>query len=224
MINGSLFHFEKIIILLSLLTGATVTKSLPEKVLVAPVPCTMSNGKPRPYPCEFAIQTVWFMGKNGNVVGKITPGNTSVKLPKSKADSSFTSTAGESFIYTVAVDFRRINVPAFPKKEVTIPGLGFYTISTSTVDSPISPGELTVVRRLDVGPSLPKSGLRPVRASFKLQLNYAMSGGQPTLIAPVRYIQIANPITFTKFPSSINLYRDRAEAWITCSASVDFSK
>ncbi|GAB4024012.1 hypothetical protein GCM10028773_44280 [Spirosoma koreense] len=186
----------------------------------------MSNGKPRPLPCEFEIMTLWLMGKNNEVLGKITPGNTTIKLPKSKAVSNSKSSIGESYVYTVSVDFRRINPAAYPPKKAPFPGLstGFYTVSTSTVTDPISPPEIKTVKKVDVSPNLPKPGLRPNRVTFPLQLNYGASGGQLALTWPVQYIQIANPLTFQKIETNTNKYRDKAEAYITFSVDVDFTK
>ncbi len=219
----------KKVIGLLLLVALSASRSSPiVDAPVAPmtVPCKMNNGQERPFPCEFQIVTIWLMGKNGEVVGKLTPGSTSVKLPKSKAESSSDSPGTQSFVYTAAVDFRRINTPSFqPKPSPLTTKIGFYQISTSHVDYPISPGELTKVSYVNVSPALPSPGIRPNRVSFKLQLNYAVPAGQqPFLTAPVKYLQIANPITFTKFPVSVNQYRDRAESWMAFYASVDFTK
>ena len=191
----------------------------------APVPCTMSNGQNRPYPCEFQLQTMFILGKDNEVVGKITPGNTTVKLPKSKAVKVIHSSGGDSYFYTVSLDVKRINTPSFSPKLSPIRGLkiGFYEVGTSLVTHPISPGEVTLIKRVDINSELPKPGVRPTRIGFTLQLNYSTGSGA-TLIAPVQYVQIRNPITFTKLPSSVNQYRDRAETWIAFSVSVDQTK
>ncbi|GAB4002017.1 hypothetical protein GCM10028807_59650 [Spirosoma daeguense] len=192
-----------------------------------PVPCKMSNGQPRLFPCEFQIQTLYFLGKNQEVVGKITPTNTTVSLPKSKAVKTIHSTGSDSYTYNVSLDFKRINTPSFSPKPNTagLPPLktGFYEIGRSTVSSPITPSEVTLIKKVDVSPDMPSANSRPNRVSFTLQLNYATGNGA-ALIAPVQYIQIKNPITFTKFPASINLYRDRSEAWIAFSLGVDLAK
>ncbi len=193
----------------------------------APVPCKMSNGQPRPFPCEFQIQALYFLGKNQEVVGKLTPTATSVKLPKSKAVKTIHSSGGDSYFYNVSLDFKRINTPSFSPKPSPIPSppllTGFYEVGTSTVSSPISPGEVGVVKKLDVKPELPLPGTRPNRVSFTIQLNYS-TGDNATLLAPVQYVQIKNPITFTKFPASTNLYRDRSEAWLAFNIQVDLTK
>lgn len=67
------------------------------------------------------------------------------------------------------------------------------------------------------------TGIRPNRISVALQLNYT-TGPAATLVAPIQYIHIKNPITFTKLPSSVNLYRDRSEAWLAFDVSVDLTK
>lgn len=218
----------KISILFSLLIVLSAFRSLRVSEPLAPnapVPCKMKNGQNRPFPCEFQIMAMYVLGKNNEVVGKITPTSTTVKLPKSKAVKMTTSSAGESYFYNVSLDFRRINTPSFSPKPVPpgLPKLAFYEVGTSTVDSPISPGEVTVVKKVDVSPNLPKPGIRPNRVSFPLQLNYTTGSGA-SIVAPVQYLQIKNPITFTKFPNTVNLYNDRAEAWITFKTFVDMTK
>ena len=210
-----------------LLTGLLASRPGLLPAPLAPSPCKMHNGQPRPFPCEFEIQTLFFLGKDNEVVGKITPVGTSVKLPKSKAIKVVHSTSGDSYFYNVSLDFRRINTPSFLPKPNPIPGpklaTGFYEIGTSTVDSPISPGEVMIVKKVDVSPSIPAPGIRPNRVGFMMQLNYSTGDGA-TIVAPVQYLQIKNPITFTKFPASTNLYRDRSEAWIAFSVRVDLTK
>lgn len=194
--------------------------------LVAPVPCTMSNGQPRPFPCEFQIVAIHLLGKNNEVVGTLKPGSTTVKLPKSKAISNPQNLSGESFIYNASLDFRRINTPSFPPKPIPkgLPGVGFYQISTSAVNFPVSPSELTIIKRLDSSPAVPPPISRPNRVAFTLQLNYTKGAGAALTAPIVQYIQIANPITFTKLPNAISQYRDRAEAFMAFNASVDMSK
>ena len=217
----------KIILFALLLTGLIASRPTTELAPPVPVSCKMNNGQPRPFPCEFQIQTVFFLGKNNEVAGSITPANTSVKLPKSKAIKVIHSTSGDSYFYTVSLDFKRINTPSFSPKPNPIPGpvlvTGFYEIGTSTVSSPISPGEVIIVKKVNVSPELPPPGVRPVRVAFPLQLNYS-TGSNATIVAPVQYLQIKNPITFTKLPSSTNLYRDRSEAWIAFNVGVDMTK
>ncbi|MEZ0484956.1 hypothetical protein [Fibrella aquatica] len=216
----------KTLLLMALLMG--LARFLPLSVVepAAPINCLMSNGQPRPYPCEFRIVAINLMGKNNEVLGTLTPGNTTLKLPKSKAVSYTTSISGQSFAYNASLDFRRINTASFPAKPVpkSFPNLGFYQISTSWVTSPITPSELTLIKRVDVAPNVPGPLIRPNRVAFTLQLNYS-TGSNATIVAPVRYIQIANPITFKKpFPAPINQFRDKAEAFMEFLVTVDMTK
>lgn len=215
----------KSFVLLTLLAGSTALTPHLAPAPPAPVSCTMSNGQPRPFPCEFRIGLITLRGKNDELVGTLKPGSTTLKLPKSKAVSNPQNSAGESFTYHATLVFQRINTASFAPKPVPkgFPALGFYRVSTSTVSSPISPGELTTVKLLNVNQVVSPIGKKPVQVAFTLQLNYS-KGANATLVAPVQYIQIANPITFTKFPNAINLYRDRAEAFMPFNVSVDMSK
>ena len=119
----------------------------------------MNNGQDRPFHCEFQIVTMFILGKNNEVVGKITPTSTTVKLPKSKAVKMVPSSSGNSYFYNVSLDFKRINTASFSPKPNPIPGskplTGFYEVGTSMVTDPISPGEVSVVKKVDVSPNIP---------------------------------------------------------------------
>lgn len=211
------------VLLASLISAVSIVDTAPP----SPLPCKMNNGQPRPFPCEFQIQRLTFLGKNQEIVGQITPASPNVKLPKSKAVDIIHSTSGDSYLYNVSLDFRRINTASFLPKKSPIVGsrlqTGFYEVGTSTVGSPISPGEVVLVKKVDVSPELPAFRSRPNRVNFMLQLNYS-TGSNATIVAPVQYLQIKNPITFSKLPSSINLYRDRSEAWLAFNVGVDLMK
>ncbi|QDK80386.1 hypothetical protein EXU85_17960 [Spirosoma sp. KCTC 42546] len=209
-------------LLLFLIPALFAMKAAPaSETAVAPLTngCKTITGKPKPYPCEFDLLTLWFIGKNGEVLGKITQTEKSIKLPQSKALSSSVNTSGGTLFYNVSVDFRRIHKPSFITST--------YTLSKASITDPISPGETTEIDKLiKVSPNLPPATIRPNRVMFKLALNYGTSANDPNpvLIAPIQLLQLENPTAFTQLPKDINHYRDRAEAWITFIASVDFKK
>ena len=181
--------------------------------------CKMLDGKDRPFPCEFKINTVWFMGKNNEVLAKSTDnafiGGPSTVLPASKAVSSKDiGSNGIAFFYNVSVDFTRINTPS-----ASTPA---YTLSKSQVTDPISPGETSPINSaIKVSPNLPPPGIRPNRVLFKLQLNYDKLN--KTVQAPIQLIQVENPVTFGQL-SKLHHYRDRAEAWRTLQLTVNIQK
>lgn len=208
--------------LLCLIPALFAMKAAPEnKTTLAPLTneCKTITGKSKPYLCEFEILTLWFMGKNGEVLGKITQTEKSIKLPQSQALSSSVNTSGGTLFYNVSVDFQRINKPSFTTST--------YTLSKANITDPISQGETTEIDKLiKVSPNLPPANIRPNRVMFKLALNYAksMNDPNPVLVAPIQLLQIENPVAFAQLPKDINHYRDRAEAWITFTTSVDFKK
>ncbi|GAB4014617.1 hypothetical protein GCM10028808_37620 [Spirosoma migulaei] len=209
-------------LLLFLIPALFAMKAAPaSETAVAPLTngCKTITGKPKPYPCEFDLLTLWFIGKNGEVLGKITQTEKAIKLPQSKALSSSVNTSGGTLFYNVSVDFRRINKPSFITST--------YTLSKASITDPISPGETTEIDKLiKVSPNIPPATIRPNRVMFKLALNYGTSANDPNpvLIAPIQLLQLENPTAFTQLPKDINHYRDRAEAWMTFIASVDFKK
>ncbi|WP_128548126.1 hypothetical protein [Larkinella soli] len=191
----------------------------PTPVRVASTPCQMLNGQDRPYPCEFTIATIYFMGKNNEVLAQSTANGQVIKLPKSKAVSQTVLEQGGSLFYNVSVDFRRINKASFATPA--------YRLTRSSITDPISPGETTIVNNaIQVGPELPDPNVRPNRVMFKLQLNYANSpGSSPTLIAPIQLLMLENPVTYDKMTKPTYHHdRDRAEAWRTFQMSVSFTQ
>ncbi|MEZ0610575.1 hypothetical protein ACAW74_18820 [Fibrella sp. WM1] len=179
-------------------------------------PCKTIDGKDRPYPCEFQLHTIWFMGKNNEVLAQSSAQTQVVKLPKSKAVSSTSSPQGGTLYYNVSVDFSRINKPSFPTTT--------YTLSQATLSTtPMTAGEKSsLLTDIVVSPSLPPPFARPNRVTFKLQLNYAGSGSATTLVAPVpKLLMLENPVTYAKL-SNLPQYRDRTEVWRILQVSVDF--
>ncbi len=124
-------------------------------------------------------------------------------------------------MYNVSIDFRRINTPST--------ATAAYTLSKANITNPISAGETQVVNdQIKVSPNLPQPGIRPNRILFNIALNYGKSQGDPNpqLIAPIQLLQLENPVTFAKLAKAkeTNQFRDWAEAWMTFSVSVDFTK
>ena len=64
----------KTILFFLLLTMLVGMRPIEVPLTVSPnaVSCKMLNGKDRPFPCEFKIHTIWFMGKNNEVLAKST--------------------------------------------------------------------------------------------------------------------------------------------------------
>ncbi|MFD2574376.1 hypothetical protein ACFSUS_27320 [Spirosoma soli] len=186
---------------------------------IAATNCKMLNGQDRPYPCEFQLYTIYFMGQNNEVLATSTANSQVISLPKSKAISHTVNAYGGSLFYNVSVDFRRVNTPSFATST--------YRLTRASITDPISPGETTVVdSTITVSPNLPNPMIRPNRVMFKLQLNYATSGGQsPALIAPIQLLMLENPVTYAKMTKPTYHHdRDRAEAWRTMQVSVNFTK
>jgi hypothetical protein len=213
----------KTIVLILLLTGLLASRPLPliSSLDAGPItnPCKTILGKDRPYPCEFQIETIFFMGKNNEVLAKSTANSQTVTLPKSKAVINTPSGQGGYLTYKVAVDFKRINKASFPTNT--------YTLSEATLSTtPISPGETTDVNTsIKVSPNLPSSDfIRPNRVMFDLQLTYSGTGNNAILVAPIlQLLMFQNPATYAKL-SGLQQYRDRSEAWRTMQVSVNFTK
>ena len=208
-----------IVVLIDSCSTPVVTPEPSQSARIAATSCKMLNGQDRPYPCEFQMYTIYFMGQNNEVLATSTANGQSVSLPKSKAVSQTTNSSGGSLFYNVSVDFRRVNTPSFATSR--------YRLTRASITDPISPGETTVVdSTITVSPNLPAPYTRPNRVMFKLQLNYAASSNQPPfLVAPIQLLMLENPVTYAKMTKPTYHHdRDRAEAWRTLQVSVNFSK
>lgn len=81
--------------------------------------CTTTNGTPRLYPCEFMIEKMIFLGKDGVVVAEATKASTGVSL--SRANAKFDSKSGINtdgtigyITYDAKMVLKRIARPSFP--------------------------------------------------------------------------------------------------------------
>jgi hypothetical protein len=185
----------------------TVTPEPKQGARAGAVNCKMLNGQDRPYPCEFQIFTIYYMGQNNEVLATSTANGQTISLPKSKAISNTVNGQYGSLFYNVSVDFRRVSTPSFATPT--------YRLTRASITDPISPGETTVIdSTITVSPNLSDPTIRPNRVMFKLQLNYYASSGQsPTLAAPIQLLMLENPVTYAKMTKPTYQHdRDRAEA------------
>ena len=193
------------------------TFMVPKNPTIPPVllSCLMSNGKPRPFPCEFALIGIEIVGKNGVSLGKITPTKNSITLPRSKASSDVEAPGGKSAVlgYLFKLRYRRVQNPAFSTAQ--------YVISTGTVDNPSTPSELKVLHTFADKPGKLPGAVQEYAFIVSLPCS---TGSSPTLNAPIKYLQIANPVTFEKVKSPMNKLSDRAEAAMSIFLSVDFKQ
>ena len=81
--------------------------------------CLATDGSPRAYPCEFVIEKLIFLGKDGAVVAEATKSSVSVGLSRTNAKSD--SNPGASAVgdvgtarYDVKMVLKRVASPSFP--------------------------------------------------------------------------------------------------------------
>lgn len=173
------------------------------------VNCQLSNGMNRPYPCEFTIEKLIFLGNDGSTLGEITPAMSTVNLSVAKAKINSISGSNGRATYDVKGIIRRQNAPSFTVSSG-------YILSYAFVD-------LTALQS-DPRPVITSTQLFPMsigstqEISVELSFNYSTSGSSVNTEVVPRSFFIENDVTTTKFAilSTVPV-RDKAEASIKIS-------
>jgi hypothetical protein len=171
------------------------------------VSCKLHNGTDRPYPCEFRIEKLIFLGNDGSTLGEATPTTPNVALNVSKAKTIGPIVSGNAFVtFDVKAVVRRLNAPSFPVSKG-------YILSYTFVESPLQSDPRTVVtatQPFDMAVGATQE------ATFELGFLYSgIGGGIPTFQSGPRMFFIENDVTTTKFPVVVGItLADKAEASI----------
>lgn len=176
-----------------------------QKIPPLKLACLLTNGKPRPFPCEFSFDKLEFYGNDGSLLGTVKaskgqPAPTPLLFTKAKKSVPAGQTG--QITYTVKAYFSRRNKPAFPVSKG-------YQIRSCVVTSCLQSDQIsTIVSGLSMHAGL--SGQTVV--TFDLSWLYSKKGGM--MIGP-HELYIENDVTTTKFPFSVqSTMRDKSEAWI----------
>ena len=170
-------------------------------------PCTMQNGKLRPYPCEFALLKLVFYDKAGNVIGQTSGSQSAITLPLSKAKSAPANGAKGLVTYNVRAVMIRVNQPAFPPK-------AGYMIRSAYVTVALQSDPLTTHV---TGVAIPAKG--SIEIPFTVSWLYEKSEG--VTVGP-REFYVENDVTTTKFPfTSAVFMRDKAEASLVVQPKIN---
>lgn len=80
--------------------------------------CTAVDGSPRLYPCEFVIESITFLAKDGTDLGAVTGSMQNITLSRfqAKVNTNTGSVAGTSGVatYDVRMRIKRVANPSFP--------------------------------------------------------------------------------------------------------------
>ncbi len=114
--------------------------------------CLTTNGSPRTYPCEFLIEKLSFLARDGFVLAEVTQGSPNAILSRSsaKSDSNPGAVAVGSrggLLYDVRATIKRVARPAFP---TTVGYLLSATTNSSREGILHTPGE-----RYSIGTPVP---------------------------------------------------------------------
>ncbi|MBO0936233.1 hypothetical protein J2I47_06710 [Fibrella sp. HMF5335] len=187
------------------------TFTVPKNPKLPKLNCIMSNGKPRPFDCEFTFVKLEFYGKNGALLGTAKPTKgqpQSTPLPFDQAKKSAPAGQNGLITYTVKAYFTRRVKPAFPVSKG-------YQIRSCMVTNCLQPDQnQTVVSGLTMPAAIGDKAVQ----TFDLSWQYSKKGGQ--FIGP-RSLYLENDVTTTKFPFDAGVTMgDKSEAWISFMPSI----
>jgi hypothetical protein len=175
------------------------------------LPCLLTNGKPRPYDCEFTFDRLEFIGNDGAVLGTVKPVKGQPKptpLLFSKAKKAPPVGQTGLITYTAKAYFTRRHKPAFLVNKG-------YQIRSCKVTACLQSDEITTVM---AGIKMP-AGIGD-QAVVTIDLSWLYSKKDSQLIGP-HELYIENDVTTTKFPFSSGVtMRDKSEAWIDIQPTI----
>ena len=167
--------------------------------------CLLTNGKARPFDCEFSVDKLEFYGNDGSLLGTVKPtkGQPPITpLPFNKAKKSAPAGQTGTITYAVKAYFTRRSKPAFPVNKG-------YQIRSCLVTSCLQSDNISTVLS---GVVMPAGLFDQSVLTFDLSWLYSKKGGQ--MVGP-HELYIENDVTTTKFPfSEQHTMRDKSEAWI----------
>ncbi|GAB4028920.1 hypothetical protein [Spirosoma koreense] len=175
------------------------------------VTCQLANGTIRPYPCEFSIEKLIFLGNDGSTLGEVTPAMANITLSIAKAKTNVLSGSVGSVTYAVKAVVRRQNAPSFSVNTGYILSYAFVNKALQSDPRPI----ITATQQFPIAIGEQQEAL------FDLRFNYSKSGSLVTFENGPLSFFIENDVTTTKFAvvSSVPV-SDKAEATISLQASI----
>lgn len=172
--------------LISLVVVACADHTEPQPPVVN---CKLNNGMDRPYPCEFTIEKLIFLGNDGSTLDEVTPTSANVTLSIAKAKTNVGNSSGGNATYDVKAIVRRQNAPSFAVSSG-------YVLSYAFVDFPLQSDSRPVITSTQPFPMAVGS---TQEVTFQLSFIYFISGGVVGTFAVPRSFFIENDVTTTKF-------------------------
>jgi hypothetical protein len=176
-----------------------------QKIPTLNLPCKLTNGKDRPFACEFSFDRLEFIGNDGSVLATVKPVIGQPKptiLPFDKAKKSAPSGKAGPITYTAKAYFTRRNNPSFPVTKG-------YQIRSCLVMACLQSDNIST---LISGIQMPAKLLEKAVVTFDMTWTYGKKEGM--MIGP-HELYIENDVTTTKFAfNAQNTMRDKSEAWI----------
>ncbi|MEZ0539950.1 hypothetical protein [Fibrella arboris] len=186
----------------------SVTLQVPKnpKLPVLNLPCKMANGvDDRPFACEFRLDRLEFLGKDGSLLGTVKRTNAHVSLPLNQAKK----TPAGQITYAVKAYLTRINKPSFPVNK------GYLIQSCAGVACTAAQYSdmITQLTGLQIPATLGKQTVVP------FDLTWAYSKGNESLFQ----MYLENDVTanmLTPKPGTVLAMSDKAEASMIVAPTV----
>ncbi len=182
-----------------------------QKIPTLNLPCKLTNGKDRPFPCEFSFDKLEYYGNDGSLLATAKPAKGQAPftpIPFNKAKKSAPAGQTGLITYTVKAYFTRRNKPAFPVSKG-------YQIRSCNVTACLQSDQISTAL---AGQTMPAGLGDKAIVTFDLSWVYGKKDG--VMIGP-HELYIENDVTTTKFAfSAQNTMRDKSEAWLVINPQI----
>jgi hypothetical protein len=171
--------------------------------------CTAVDGSPRLYPCEFVIESITFLGKDGVDLGMVTGSSQNVALSRflAKSNTNTGSVVGTNGAakFDLRMRIKRVASPSFPVAVGYLIGYTHNTAGKMILHTPSSPGD-TYGERTKIGSpvtlDMPIGDSREV--TFEQTFAYELVNTGPGGVKPIAFFSstsyfLDNDVTTLQF-------------------------
>lgn len=179
--------------------------------------CTATDGSPRLYPCEFIIESITFLAKDGTDLGVVTGSMQNISLSRFQAKANtntgyVTGTSGGA-TFDVRMRIKRVASPSFPVATGYLLGYTNNASGKLILHTPSGPGD-TYGERSRIGPALTLDmAIGESRdVMFEKTIPYQLVNAGPGGIRPEAFFGstsffLDNDVTTLQFNRTVDPYR-----------------
>jgi hypothetical protein len=192
-------------------TDHDVPVNLPESA------CTATDGSPRLYPCEFIIESITFLAKDGTDLGVVTGSMQNISLSrfqaKANTNTGYVPGTNGGATFDVRMRIKRVASPSFPVATGYLLGYTNNASGKFILHTPSGPGD-TYGERSRIGPALTLDmAIGESRdVMFEKTIPYQIVDAGPGGIRPNAFFAstsffLDNDVTTLQFNRTVDPYR-----------------